>query len=164
MIGLKRQNPSLKVLISIGGIREESSHRFSNLVNSANKRRDFIRSVTNFIRKHNFDGIDIHWQYPAAEELGGRVSDKQHFSLLLEEMSDIFKSSGWLLFVTVSSSRFRIDDAYDPAVLAKVADVINVQAYDFHRDRDLVASHHSNLYSRPGEIGVDAYFSGVSIY
>lgn len=161
-VGLKRKNPTLKVLISIGGIRGESSHRFSSLVSSANKRRDFIRSVIAFVREHGFDGVDLHWQYPGAEELGGRASDKEHFAALLEELSDIFKQRGWLLSVAVPASRFTIEDGFDPDVLAQTADFINLQAYDFHRDREGVTSLHGNLYKQPGENGLDVYFTAVS--
>lgn len=149
-------------MISVGGIREESSYRFSNLVSSASKRRDFIRSLSNFIKKHGFDGVDLHWQYPGAEELGGRVTDKEHYSMLLEEMSDIFKPYGWLISVSVPASRFKIDDGFEPEVLNQVADFINVQAYDFSKEREFITSHHANLYSYPTENGIDTYFSGVS--
>lgn len=115
------------------------------------------------IKEHGFDGIDIHWQYPGAEELGGRASDREHFSTLLEEISDIFKQRGWLLSVAVPASRFRIEDGFEPSVVAKAADFINLQAYDFHRDREGVTSLHGNLYNQPGETDLDVYFSGVSI-
>jgi chitinase len=90
---LKQKNPNLKVLISIGGGREDGSHRFSTLITSAIRRRDFIRSVVTFLKQFNFDGVDLHWQYPAAEELGGRNTDREYFELLLEELSEVYNSS-----------------------------------------------------------------------
>lgn len=145
-------------MISVGG---ESSHRFSHLVNSATKRRDFIRSLVAFLQKYEFDGVDINWQYPGAEELGGRPTDKEHFGYFLEELSEIFKENDLVLVVSAPASRFRIDDGFDAKLLANVADFVNVQAYDFHKDRELFASHHSNLYNHPGETGIDRYFSIV---
>ncbi|KAJ8920078.1 hypothetical protein NQ315_011732 [Exocentrus adspersus] len=157
--GLKLLNPNLKVLVSVGGGREDGSYRFSTLVSSARHRRDFIRSAISFLKQYDFDGIDIHWQYPGAEELGGRVTDKEFLTLFLEELSEIFKERGWLLVVSASASRFRIEDGFNPSTLGDVVDFVNVQAYDFHRDRDPVADHHSNLYARPHDNGLNLFLS-----
>ncbi|KAF7263377.1 hypothetical protein GWI33_002649, partial [Rhynchophorus ferrugineus] len=62
--GLKRFNPQLKVLLAIGGTRQDAPHRFSSMISSASKRRDFIKSAYSIIRQYNFDGIEIHWEYP----------------------------------------------------------------------------------------------------
>lgn len=112
--------------------------------------------------KHNFDGVDINWQYPGAEELGGKPTDKEHFGYFLEEISEIFKENGFILVISAPASRFKIDDGFDIKLLASVADFVNVQAYDFHKERELLANHHSNLYNHPGETGIDRYFSIVS--
>lgn len=77
---LKHLNPQLKVLISIGDAREEGAHKYSDMVSTASRRREFIRSLIKFLDEYNFDGVDLHWQYPGAEELGGRISDKANFS------------------------------------------------------------------------------------
>lgn len=163
MTGLKRKNPRLKVLISVGGGREEGSHRFSNLISNAVRRRDFIRSATSFIRQHNFDGLDLHWQYPGAEELGGHSTDKQYFALFLEELSEVFKANDWLLTVSAPASRFRIEDGFDPLRLANTVDFINMQAYDFHSDREPVADHHAPLNSRPHDNDINIFYNVVSI-
>lgn len=162
MTGLKRANPDLKVLISLGGGREDGSHRFSSLVSSARHRRDFIRSVIAFLKQYEFDGIDVHWEYPGAEELGGHVTDKEFLTLFLEELAEILKERGWLLVVSAPASRFRVEDGFNPAVLGNIADFVNVQAYDFHRDREPVADHHANLYARPQDEGLNLFLSVVS--
>lgn len=161
--GLKRINPRLKVLISVGEGRQDGSHRFSTMVSSANRRRDFIRSAISLIKQYNFDGMDIHWEYPGAEEFGGRLSDKEFLNLFLEELSEIFKARGWLLSIAVPASRFRIEDGFIPQKLGSLVDFVNLQAFDFHREREPVADHHSNLYSRPHDTGLDLFLSVVSL-
>ncbi|XP_050304967.1 probable chitinase 10 isoform X2 [Anthonomus grandis grandis] len=159
VVSLKRFNKNLKVLLAVGGLKDQTSHRFHEMISNANKRRNFIRSTFNLIKQHGFDGVEIHWEYPAMEELGGRPEDKEHFQLFLEELAEIFKQSGLLVALAVPSSRFRIEDGYLPAKLNDVVDFVNVQAYDFHRERDPVADHHSNLNARPNDEGVNIFIN-----
>ncbi|KAH3871502.1 hypothetical protein DPMN_034705 [Dreissena polymorpha] len=44
-------------------------------------RQYFINSTLHFLRQHNFDGIDIDWEYPARR--GGRPEDRNNLALLL---------------------------------------------------------------------------------
>ena len=41
-----------------------SGSKYSKLVNSAEKRRAFVEQALAFITKHNFDGLDLDWEYP----------------------------------------------------------------------------------------------------
>ena len=55
----------------------------------------FIQSSMDFIRQHNFDGIDIDWQFPAFCESPDRcspVSDAARFKVLLEKFRDAIES------------------------------------------------------------------------
>lgn len=104
-MALKLQNPALKVMISLGGW-VEAARRYSQMAASASHRREFIRSVSHFLERHSFDGLDLHWQYPAARELGGRPEDRTNFVLLAEALSEVFAPRGWLLSAAVSPSRY----------------------------------------------------------
>ncbi|GLV44511.1 Chitinase 10 [Carabus blaptoides fortunei] len=157
--GLKRANPELKILISIGDDRQEGAHKYSNMVSTASRRREFIRSVIQFLEEFGFDGVDLHWQYPGAEELGGRVTDKMNLNLLLEELSEIFQTRDWILSMSVPASRFRIEDGYDVPVLSSYVDFVNLQAYDFHIEKDPVADHHSPLTKRTRDTGLNVFFN-----
>lgn len=64
------------------------------MVSSARRRRGFIRSAIQFIKQYGFDGMEVHWEYPGAEELGGQVSDKDQLNQFLEELNEIFKPKG----------------------------------------------------------------------
>lgn len=43
---------------------------FSDMVGSAETRSSFITSAIEWMKAYNFDGIDIDWEYPAAEDRG----------------------------------------------------------------------------------------------
>nr|XP_023029163.1 probable chitinase 10 isoform X2 [Leptinotarsa decemlineata] len=156
---LKQKNADLKVLISLGGSRGGGSHRFSTMVSNARKRRNFIQSAIIFLEQYGFDGMELNWQYPGAEELGGQVSDKEFFTAFIEEVSEVFKQKGWLLALSAPASRFRIEDGFEPSKVGEFVDFVSVQAYDFHTDREPVADHHTNLYARPEDTGLNIFLS-----
>lgn len=62
MVGLKRQNPNLSVLLSVSG-------RLSKMASDPTHRRKFILSVIETLDEYNFDGLDIHWEFPGTEML-----------------------------------------------------------------------------------------------
>lgn len=63
---LKEINPSLKVLISVGGWAFNdpgpTQQEFHTLSLTRESRSKFINSVKKFLEEYNFDGIDIDWE------------------------------------------------------------------------------------------------------
>ena len=57
LIILKRENPHLKVLLSIGG-GGNSSENFSSVAAAASTRDTFARSAVSLVKNGGFDGID----------------------------------------------------------------------------------------------------------
>ncbi|XP_066157317.1 probable chitinase 10 [Euwallacea fornicatus] len=158
VIALKRFNRSLKVLLSVGGPRDGTSNRFSRMISSASRRRDFIRSAFSVVKLYGFDGMEIHWEYPAMEE-NSQNYEKEHFQLLLEELSEVFRKSGLLVALAAPASRFHIEDGYYPSRLNDILDFINIQTYDFHEERDAVADHHASLNARPADEGLNIFLN-----
>jgi len=97
-----------------------------------------------------------------AEDLGGKPSDKEHFSLLTEELSEVFAARGWILSAAVSPSRFRLEDAYDVQRLARNLDFINLMTFDMHAERDRLADHHAPLLQRRHDTGLNVFYNVVS--
>lgn len=60
---LKYANPKLKVTIAIGGWNQ-GSLPYSDMAKDPEKRKLFVKSVLAFIKKYNFDGLDLDWEYP----------------------------------------------------------------------------------------------------
>lgn len=51
-----------KVVIAIGGWNDSLGDKYSRLVRDAVARRKFIANVIEFIKKFNFDGLDLDWE------------------------------------------------------------------------------------------------------
>ncbi|XP_074599696.1 chitinase-3-like protein 1 [Brevipalpus obovatus] len=152
IIKLKQKNASLKVLLSIGGWVDSAGDKYSRLVNSSMARKNFITHALQLLRKLNFDGLDLDWEYPKcwqAECAKGPESDKYAFATFVQEIKQAFRPHGLLVTAAVSPSYPIVDAGYDVQSLAKNLDFINVMAYDYHGQWEKFASYHAPLYARP---------------
>ena len=53
----------LQVTLAIGGWNE-GSEKYSQMAREPGRRKSFARSAFQFIQQHNFDGLDLDWEYP----------------------------------------------------------------------------------------------------
>lgn len=58
------RNRGIKVTVAIGGWNDSAGDKYSRLVNNPAARAKFIAHVIEFIKKYNFDGLDLDWEYP----------------------------------------------------------------------------------------------------
>lgn len=148
------KSKGVKILIAIGGWNDSAGDKYSRLVNNPAARRNFVAHVTNFIQQHNFDGLDLDWEYPKCWQVNcnsGPQSDKQGFTALVAELSAAFKPKGYLLSAAVSPSKTVIDAGYDVPSLNRHLDWIAVMIYDFHGHWDKETGHVAPLYYYPGD-------------
>ena len=82
---LKKQKPSLKVILSVGGWNL-GSQPFASVVASNETRKHFVTHAIEYLRKRNFDGLDIDWEYPA--DRGSGPEDKERFTYFLKVSKD----------------------------------------------------------------------------
>ncbi|GAB3882164.1 glycoside hydrolase family 18 protein [Spirosoma agri] len=147
---LKRRNPDLKILISIGGWAW--SEHFSDAVLSDTARTAFAASAVDIVRQYQLDGIDIDWEYPGmkGEDNVFRPEDKANFTLLFKALRDqlngLKQQTGKEYLVTTALPGFpEIFTHTDMAQAQQYLDYINVMSYDFFTGGPL-AGHHTNLY------------------
>jgi chitinase len=146
ILKLKKLNPTLRVLISLGGWTE--SYRFSDAALTAN-REAFVASCIDMFIKGNvapgvsaagvFDGIDVDWEYPGScgATCDFRNEDKQNFVALLAEfrrqLDELGQKNGRQYLLTIAAPAGT--EQYSKMDLPNIApyvDWINVMAYDFH--------------------------------
>ncbi|XP_051854098.1 chitinase-3-like protein 2 isoform X1 [Antechinus flavipes] len=143
---LKKRNPSLKTLLSIGGSKF-GSKGFHPMVETSESRSTFISSVIPFLRNYGFDGLDIDWIYP-------ELNEKPFFTSLIHELAVAFhkeaknsRKEKLLLSAGVAAGRQIIDNSYEIKDLASDVDFINLLTFDFHGswENPLVTGHNSPL-------------------
>lgn len=83
-------------------------------------------------RRHNFDGLDLDWEYPVCwqGDCRGPASDKANFANLVRELRAAFSPYNYLLSAAVSASGSTSDRAYDIPTLNSNLDWIGLMTYD----------------------------------
>ncbi len=148
---LKKQNPGLKILISIGGWTW--SGKFSDAVLTDTSRQRFVASAVAIINHFDLDGIDIDWEYPSILGLAGNIfrpEDKQNFVLLFKELRRQTDSLTTITHkkyqLTTAAGAFKdFVDHNDIGAAAQYMDFVNLMTYDYSGGH--IASHHTALYS-----------------
>ncbi|MGA3046046.1 MAG: glycoside hydrolase family 18 protein [Terracidiphilus sp.] len=157
LVALKQQNPSLTVLVSVGGW--QWSGGFSDMALTEKTRAVFISSVADFIQRHQLDGLDVDWEYPgqAGSTSHFRSVDKQNYTLLLKELHARFdqleKQLHRPLYLTIAagaSSEFL--EHTEMAQVQKYVDTINLMAYDYYEPgSEPTTGHHAPLFTNPSD-------------
>lgn len=170
LMGLKKQNPTLKILYSIGGW--VWSDQFSNIASYENSRVQFAKSAVQLMKKYDFDGIDIDWEFPGqrAEDNVFRPSDKENFTLLLAELrkqleNQTLKDNVHYLLSIASGADQNYLDHTDLKSAQQYLDYINIMCYDFYNGWMYQTGHHANLYpSKYEKFGGDNLDKTVTAY
>jgi chitinase len=153
---LKRINPELKVLISIGGWTW--SKNFSDAVLTDTSTQNFASSAVAIVSKYNLDGVDIDWEYPGmiGDSNTYRPEDKQGYTNLFRHLRADLDSLGkitrmkYYITTAVGGSQQYIDHTEMDKV-QQFADYINVMSYDYAGGSDSLSSHHTNLFVSSGD-------------
>jgi chitinase len=63
------------------------------MASTPGNRKKFIDSLIKFMRTYGFDGVDFDWEYPSADDRGGKPDDGDNFVQLVKEMKEAFGGS-----------------------------------------------------------------------
>ena len=136
IVALKRQNPELKVMLSVGGW---GSGRFSEMAASDDNRRSFAADCRRVVDEYGLDGIDIDWEYPTQSSAGISSSpdDTRNFNRLMHDLREALGTTHLLTCATVANG-----DYIDFRRCIDDLDFVNVMSYDMAN----APKHHSALY------------------
>jgi chitinase len=154
---LKHDNPSLTVLVSVGGWTW--SGNFSDVALTKQSRTLFIESAVKFVNKYNLDGLDIDWEYPGMTGNNNRFrpEDRQNYTLLLKELRERFNHEEKKLHrhLVTSIATGASSDFLEHTEMAKVqryVDTISLMSYDYYVPVwDKTTGHHAPLFTNPDD-------------
>jgi chitinase len=155
----------VKVVLSLGGWEE--SYNFPEVAVSESKRAHFAHSCVEHIKKYNFDGIDVDWEYPCLVDHKGTPEDKQNYTKLMQITRDSLDAYGkrtgkhYLLTAAFPGTKYGVEQSFEMEQVAAIFDFINVMTYDFNGSWDSLSGHNSPLYAPRNddpERNVDAAF------
>jgi chitinase len=157
LTALRKLNPSLRILISVGGW--SGSAAFSDVALTPQSRAAFIQSALEFLKSYDLDGLDVDWEYPGLPGAGSRFrkEDKRNFTLLLKELRERFTDASAQthrhLLLTIAAGAF--DDYISHTEMAQVqkfVDAINLMAFDYYEAGvDAVTGNHAPLFTDPAD-------------
>jgi chitinase len=155
--GLKKDNPSLTVLVSVGGWLWSTN--FSDIALTRQSRRVFVQSVIDFLDRYELDGLDVDWEYPGMPGAGHpfRPEDTRNFTNLIKNLHSEFKrhakKTHRRLFLTFAAGASQEYIAHtELGKLQMYVDTVNLMAYDYYEPTSSrITGHHAPLYTNPAD-------------
>ncbi|MCB9299189.1 MAG: glycoside hydrolase family 18 protein [Lewinellaceae bacterium] len=149
LVGLKKRNPNLKILVSAGGWGWSGG--FSDAVLTEQSRGVFANSAIDMVVRHQLDGIDLDWEYPGLPGAGNphRPEDKENFTAALQLIREKLDSLGqgqkhYLLTIATAANQQYLDHT-EMGKAQLYLDFVNIMTYDFHGGWSSITGHHANL-------------------
>eukprot|EP00929_Paragymnodinium_shiwhaense_P033090 TRINITY_DN18238_c0_g1_i1.p1 TRINITY_DN18238_c0_g1~~TRINITY_DN18238_c0_g1_i1.p1 ORF type:complete len:799 (+),score=136.39 TRINITY_DN18238_c0_g1_i1:173-2569(+) len=175
-VGMKKKNPNIKSLISVGGWNfndctaseaatfgqgAATCEIFSELASSETTIRTFAKNVIDFCRKWGFDGFDLDWEYPVVpgHNSNNRIGkawqetpqDYKNYITMLRIMKEEFQKENpnnpLLLTAAVGVGKSTAETAYDIPEMNKHLDLINLMTYDLHGAWEPHTACNANLFA-----------------
>lgn len=139
IVGLKAQNPALRVMLSVGGW---GSGRFSEMAATSENRMAFARDCKRVVEEFGLDGIDIDWEYPtqSSAKISSSPQDTENFTLLMRDLRKVLGKQRLVTAATVCNANY-----IDFRSCIQYMDLVNVMAYDMGN----APKHHAALFPSP---------------
>lgn len=149
MVSLKKNNPKLKVVISIGGWGGCAT--CSDVFSSKKNRKAFAKSVKKINKSFGADGIDLDWEYPAIEGFPSHQylpEDKENFTMLVNQLRRKLGKKQEISFAAGGFAKY-IDESIEWEKVMKKVDRVNLMSYDLVSGYSTVTGNHTPLYATP---------------
>ena len=189
-VAMKRKNPSIKSLISVGGWNfndcncnncwgqgAATCEIFSTIAASEGQTRAFAKNIIQFCRNWGFDGFDLDWEYPVVaghnsnrrDANGDFVETPEDYNnyismlrILREEFHNENANNPLLLTAAVGVGKSTVEKAYNIPAMSEYLDLINLMTYDLHGGWDPYTGCNANLHATDEDSKRDGYPLSVS--
>ncbi|MEI8058587.1 MAG: glycoside hydrolase family 18 protein [Ferruginibacter sp.] len=145
LVGLKKQYPHLKIMVSIGGWG--GCAPCSALFASEEQRNTFASTAVALLKEYHLDGLDLDWEYPAIEGYPGHLystADKEHFTALVTTLRQKMGTEFLLSFAAGGFIQY-LENSIQWDVVMQQVDFVNLMTYDLVGGYSKVTGHHTPL-------------------
>ncbi|MFD9076271.1 glycoside hydrolase family 18 protein, partial [Streptomyces lasiicapitis] len=162
----KKKHPQVKTLISVGGWAETKNFytMATNADGSVNQAGidTFADSVTGFLDRYGFDGVDIDYEYPTALPDSGNPADwelsnarrkglQAGYNALMKTLREKLDRAGadkdrYYLLTSAGSASGYLVRGYDAGQALQYQDFVNVMSYDLHGSWNKYVGPQAPLY------------------
>jgi chitinase len=158
LVALKRRNPSLKVLLSLGGWG--GCPTCSDIFATKDAWKEFAQSVKELSDYFGSDGIDLDWEYPAIEGYPGHKydpKDKENFTTLVKQLRKALGNGREISFAAGGFKKF-LDNAIEWKKVMKKVDRVNIMTYDLvngyaTKNRNIINADPTVIFTGLGPTG-----------
>jgi chitinase len=167
MVSLKKKNPQLKVIISLGGGR--GCKTCSDAFATESGREEFAKSINEFHRYFGTDGLDLDWEFPNIEHFPGQKyspADKKNFTKLVHTIRKF--NPDYELSFAAGAHEGIFEEVVEWKKVMRKMDYVNLMTYDIgsYQNRPKLTqyrhlslgddskntAHHTALYSTPDQL------------
>ncbi|MGL5346264.1 MAG: glycosyl hydrolase family 18 protein [Peptostreptococcaceae bacterium] len=162
---MKKKNPDVDLLISVGGWA--GSRGFYTMMDTDQGIDTFTDSCVDFIRTYGFDGVDIDFEFPSSTSQSGNPADfdlseprrktiNARYNLMMktlrEKIDKASKEDGkdYLLTAAVSASSWVLGGV-DSNEYASYLDFLSIMSYDYHGGWNQFVENQANIYPDPAD-------------
>ncbi|MGL4772403.1 MAG: glycosyl hydrolase family 18 protein [Clostridium sp.] len=127
---LKKQNPNLRTLLSIGGW---GGRGFCDASATKESRMTLAYSIKYTLEKYGLDGVDIDWECPVNGgwgEIKGCQNDKEHYTLLAQDLREVLGKDKLITIASGPGWDYRVNGIDFPQI-SKSLDFINIMTYGY---------------------------------
>ncbi|KAF2004069.1 glycoside hydrolase family 18 protein [Amniculicola lignicola CBS 123094] len=153
VVKLKLRNPALQVFLSLGGWTFSdpgpTREAWSNMAATPASRKTFADSVVQTLETYGLDGIDLDWEYPRADDRGGKPADYDNYVYLLSTIRSAFDkfNPSWDISIAIPASYWYLQH-FDVKNMERSVSWFNLMSYDIHGKWD-----QDNPYTGPYVLG-----------
>lgn len=142
LASLQGRDLGQEMWLSIGGwtfsdAGEPTATTFSDLAAAdITYQNVFFASLTLFMTTWGFTGVDIDWEYPAADDRNGRTEDYDNYPIFLKNLKASLDTYKFGLSITLPTSYWYLQH-FDLVSIEPHVDWLNYMAYDLHGTWDI---------------------------
>ncbi|KAI1182685.1 chitinase [Nemania serpens] len=155
MNAIKVLQPDIKIWVALGGWAFNdpgpTQTTFSDIAASPAHTKTFLDSLVQMMNTYGLDGVDIDWEYPAADDRAGRPEDFKNIVTFVKSIHERMKADKRGNSMAIPASYWYLQH-FDIKKLESYVDWFNLMSYDMHGSWDIdnkftgpYANSHTNM-------------------